>query len=55
MNLGEIMARIRKKSWKTSIWRGTPYTHSATARYRNTFIGVASKGNKTEIFDFDQK
>ncbi|PGP09358.1 DNA repair protein, partial [Bacillus cereus] len=39
MKLTKVMDEIRTKFGKNSILRGISYTHSATARYRNTLIG----------------
>ncbi|MHA4260255.1 Y-family DNA polymerase (plasmid) [Bacillus cereus] len=39
MKLTKVMDEIRTKFGKNSILRGVSYTHSATARYRNTLIG----------------
>jgi DNA polymerase V len=55
MKLTKIMDGKHTKFGENSILRRIFYTHSATARYRNTFIGVASRGAETEIFAFAQK
>ncbi|MEI5871315.1 Y-family DNA polymerase [Bacillus albus] len=39
MKLTKVMDEIRTKFGKNSILRGISYTHSATARHRNTLIG----------------
>ncbi len=39
VKLTKVMDEIRTKFGKNSILRGISYTHSATARYRNTLIG----------------
>lgn len=39
MNLTKVMDKTRTKFRKNSILRGISYTHSATARYRNTLSG----------------
>ncbi|MBE7106643.1 Y-family DNA polymerase [Bacillus cereus] len=39
IKLTKVMDEIRTKFGKNSILRGISYTHSATARYRNTLIG----------------
>ncbi|MGI8214683.1 Y-family DNA polymerase [Bacillus cereus] len=39
VKLTKVMDEIRTRFGKNSILRGVSYTHSATARYRNTLIG----------------
>ncbi len=39
MKLTKVMDEIRTKFGENSILRGISYTHSATARHRNTLIG----------------
>ncbi|MDX5917414.1 MULTISPECIES: Y-family DNA polymerase [Bacillus cereus group] len=39
VKLTKVMGEIRTRFGKNSILRGISYTHSATARYRNTLIG----------------
>lgn len=39
VKLTKVMDEIRTRFGKNSILRGISYTHSATARYRNTLIG----------------
>ncbi len=39
VKLTKVMDEIRTKFGKNSILRGISYTHSATARHRNTLIG----------------
>lgn len=43
VKLTKVMDEIRTKFGENSIFRGISYTHSATARYRNTLI----EGHKT--------
>ncbi|TKI89769.1 DNA repair protein, partial [Bacillus cereus] len=43
VKLTKVMDEIRTKFGKNSILRGISYTHSATARYRNTLIGGHKK------------
>jgi DNA polymerase V len=38
MKLTKVMDELRENFGKNSILRGIPYTHSATARYRNTLL-----------------
>lgn len=39
VRLTKVMDEIRTRFGKNSILRGISYTHSATARHRNTLIG----------------
>lgn len=43
VKLTKVMDEIRTRFGKNSILRGVSYTHSATARYRNTLIGGHKK------------
>ncbi|PEA86037.1 Y-family DNA polymerase [Bacillus thuringiensis] len=43
VKLTKVMDEIRTRFGKNSILRGISYTHSATARYRNTLIGGHKK------------